>query len=556
MSRRESVCPREGARIAQVAASGGTTTTTVYVGSVAEVSTTGGTTTTIAYYGGVAEAVNGTFSYLASSGLGSVTVALNASGAAIASTLYAPYGTTRYSNGVMPGSFGFSGQRADAVTGLDFYGARYYDPSAGQFASADTIGLSVDTLTDALNRYAYVGDNPTTRTDPSGHGFFDAIAQVASAVVHVAAAVVDTALGVSSMVSDVQTIFSGNSSGLQKLLAIGDLALNVAMDVSTVVGVGEGARAAYLGAKLAAHAAEDVGEHVAEHVAEDTATHEGEGAAAHAGECGLSFAAATLVATPSGEKPIAALKVGDSVQAYDPATGKASVQTVQRTFVNHDTDRLDVTLRTTAPKSVNGKPAASAAPSEETVHTTANHPWLSADRGWVVAGELRVGERVVRADGTTAIVEQLADVPGVGAMYDLTVGQLHDFVVGAGQYVVHNCGSGLTRDDPVEVDLPRSEYPETASHIEDATANGQPEVTQWDPTLKDANRRESLRGWGTKSGYDRDEWPMASTREGGRGADVRYVRSSDNRGAGTYIAAQLARLPGRGVGYFFRVRIS
>ena len=35
----------------------------------------------------------------------------------------------------------------------------------------------------------------------------------------------------------------------------------------------------------------------------------------------------------------------------------------------------------------------------ETIHTTANHPWLTSDRGWVVAGDLREGEPVVTLNG-------------------------------------------------------------------------------------------------------------------------------------------------------------
>jgi hypothetical protein len=46
---------------------------------------------------------------------------------------------------------------------LDYYNARYYDPTARQFASADTAQEG------GLNRYAYVAGNPTTNTDPSGH---------------------------------------------------------------------------------------------------------------------------------------------------------------------------------------------------------------------------------------------------------------------------------------------------------------------------------------------------------------------------------------------------
>ena len=210
-------------------------------------------------------------------------------------------------------------------------------------------------------------------------------------------------------------------------------------------------------AKLAGRAGEDV---------EVSASHEAQGAA-----CGLSFAASTLVATPSGERPIATLKVGDQVIAVDPTAGKASVQTVQQVFLNHDTDLLNVTLRTTthaAPKAAaktafpaldaahkqrqaalashgSHAPPASAtttsttAESDETIHTTANHPWLSADRGWIVAGQLHLGEPVLRADGSTAEVVALTTVHGSAPMWDLTVSQVHDFAVGNGAYVVHNC---------------------------------------------------------------------------------------------------------------------
>jgi len=54
-----------------------------------------------------------------------------------------------------------------------------------------------------------------------------------------------------------------------------------------------------------------------------------------------------------------------------------------------------------------------------------------------------------------------------------------------------------------------------------------------------ANRRESLRGIPTRPGYDRDEYPPAMTDEGGRGASVRYIASSENRSAGGVMKGQL-----------------
>jgi RHS repeat-associated protein len=54
----------------------------------------------------------------------------------------------------MPTDRGFTGQVADSTSGLDYYGARYYDPAAGQFTSADTVlpGNGYDGW--GLSRYA------------------------------------------------------------------------------------------------------------------------------------------------------------------------------------------------------------------------------------------------------------------------------------------------------------------------------------------------------------------------------------------------------------------
>jgi hypothetical protein len=49
-----------------------------------------------------------------------------------------------------------------------YYGARYYDAQIGRFISADTIIPKVSNP-QALNRYAYVRNNPLRYKDPSGH---------------------------------------------------------------------------------------------------------------------------------------------------------------------------------------------------------------------------------------------------------------------------------------------------------------------------------------------------------------------------------------------------
>ncbi|WP_246026047.1 NucA/NucB deoxyribonuclease domain-containing protein [Peribacillus cavernae] len=91
--------------------------------------------------------------------------------------------------------------------------------------------------------------------------------------------------------------------------------------------------------------------------------------------------------------------------------------------------------------------------------------------------------------------------------------------------------------------FPSSQYPYTADHIRDAIASGHSSVCTIDRDGADQNREESLRGIPTKPGYDRDEWPMAMCEEGGAGADVRYVPSSDNRGSGAWVGNQLSKYP-------------
>jgi|SRR5579862_5842160 len=99
----------------------------LYDGSGARMEQSVNASGTITKYLGVpglpsAVRVGSTLSYLVSDGLGSVSEAFDSNGNETAAQLYTPYGQVRYTSGVMPTSKGFTGQRADATTGLDYYG--------------------------------------------------------------------------------------------------------------------------------------------------------------------------------------------------------------------------------------------------------------------------------------------------------------------------------------------------------------------------------------------------------------------------------------------------
>jgi RHS repeat-associated protein len=69
----------------------------------------------------------------------------------------------------------YTGKERDTESGNDYFGARYYNSATGRFLSPDW-SAKVQPVPYAklgnpqtLNLYAYVGNNPLSRTDPTGH---------------------------------------------------------------------------------------------------------------------------------------------------------------------------------------------------------------------------------------------------------------------------------------------------------------------------------------------------------------------------------------------------
>ncbi|WP_249866165.1 NucA/NucB deoxyribonuclease domain-containing protein [Paenibacillus konkukensis] len=95
----------------------------------------------------------------------------------------------------------------------------------------------------------------------------------------------------------------------------------------------------------------------------------------------------------------------------------------------------------------------------------------------------------------------------------------------------------------VQLIFPADRYPETAAHIKEAIRAGQSRICTIHRGGAEENRKHSLHDVPTKKGYDRDEWPMAMCREGGQGADIKYITPADNRGAGSWVQNQLDKYP-------------
>ena len=73
-----------------------------------------------------------------------------------------PFGKLNASAGTLTNPLQYTGREFDQETGLNYYRARYYDPSAGRFLSEDPIGFN-----GGIDFYAYVANNPVIFTDPS-----------------------------------------------------------------------------------------------------------------------------------------------------------------------------------------------------------------------------------------------------------------------------------------------------------------------------------------------------------------------------------------------------
>src|SRR5262249_27260157 len=77
--------------------------------------------------------------------------------------------------------------------------------------------------------------------------------------------------------------------------------------------------------------------------------------------------------------------------------------------------------------------------SEESIGVTAQHPFWSPDRNiWVPAGELREGERLLAADGSTPRVISFTPRPGPEPVYNIEVEGDHCYRVGEQGLLVHN----------------------------------------------------------------------------------------------------------------------
>lgn len=148
---------------------------------------------------------------------------------------------------------------------------------------------------------------------------------------------------------------------------------------------------------------------------------------------GCSFTPDTVVLTPDGEQAIGQLQVGEQVVAYNVQGHITEAQPIMHIWVHDDDDLVDLTIMPVSQPFVLAVRLKS-----ELVHTTSKHPFLTEEDGFVPAGQLLVGMHVLQADGSVGVITMIQRVPGNRMMYNLEVAHDHTFMVGEGQWIVHN----------------------------------------------------------------------------------------------------------------------
>ncbi|WP_394840666.1 NucA/NucB deoxyribonuclease domain-containing protein [Pendulispora brunnea] len=131
-------------------------------------------------------------------------------------------------------------------------------------------------------------------------------------------------------------------------------------------------------------------------------------------------------------------------------------------------------------------------------------------------------------NGGQLFVKSREDMSGIAKVYNFEVAGSHSYYVGDVQALVHNnCGGAALP----ELEISASEYPNLAENISHAQNAGHSSVLTHGGN-RVANRSAALDGVPQIHGLSRDEYPFASSKEGGPGSWVGHVPAREQNAQG------------------------
>jgi RHS repeat-associated protein len=375
-----------------------------------------------------------------------------------------PFGATRFDTSTETRKYAAAPR--DSSVALDAMGARFYAADLGVWTSGDPLAVTApeQLVTEdfaAANPYAYAKDSPLLAADHDGHFWHIAIGAAVGALIGggieagrqylatgriedwgrvrgaaagggVSGAIMaaNPAAGVGSMLA--KGGLSGAAEGIaNRLVESGGRSAGTAKDVLIDAGVGTASAALLHGGGALVKATIRRAPSAARSLAGKVGS-----ALESRGVCPC-FAAGTEVATPSGLKPIDAIRTGDIVVSRDEVTGETTLRAVARVFVTPDEEVLDLSF-------------ARSDGTIETITATPGHPFWVESTGWVEARDLTLGATVQTAESRLATLSATLSREGRTTVYNLEVEGTHTYFVGETQAWVHNacgCPGGKIPDD-------------------------------------------------------------------------------------------------------------
>jgi hypothetical protein len=132
------------------------------------------------------------------------------------------------------------------------------------------------------------------------------------------------------------------------------------------------------------------------------------------GLIGQCFAEGTAVLAVAGAVAIENIEIGDLVWAYDETTGDVALKEVVQTFENE-------TYELTTVRTNDG----------QEIVSTPEHPYFVQDRGWILAKDLRAGDKLLNVNGDVVIVEwvQHEILENPITVYNFEVADYHTYFV-------------------------------------------------------------------------------------------------------------------------------
>lgn len=130
------------------------------------------------------------------------------------------------------------------------------------------------------------------------------------------------------------------------------------------------------------------------------------------------FAAGTMVRTLRGGRPIETIRAGDLVLTQDTADGRLDYRPVVTAYHNppNETFRLDL-----------GK---------ESIVATGIHRFWKAGHGWIMARDVKAGDRLRTVGGAVEVVAVAKD--RVQPVFNLQLDGGDDFCVGESRVIAHD----------------------------------------------------------------------------------------------------------------------